>query len=90
MDTISFKNRRYSTVRYNVCHLYYMWRRSLSWFTKKSRRKTRPPDKPPDSVPSRFVRQGSDEWQRLKAEAGREPLIVTMHHGDAGAWVRSA
>lgn len=57
---------------------------------KKSRRKIRPPDKPPDSVPSRFVRQGSDEWQRLKAGPGREKLIVTMHHGDAGTWVRSA
>jgi hypothetical protein len=57
---------------------------------KKSRRKTGPPDKPPDAVPSRFVRQGSDEWQRLKAEhGGREP-IATMHHGDAGTWVRSA
>jgi hypothetical protein len=51
-----------------------------------------PPEKPPDSVvvPSRFVRQGSDEWQRLKAGPGREKLIVTMHHGDAGTWVRSA
>jgi hypothetical protein len=47
------------------------------------------PNKPPDSVPSHFVRQGSDEWQRLKTEQGREP-IATMHHGNAGTWVRSA
>jgi hypothetical protein len=59
---------------------------------KRTRRRAKPPPEaqPPPAVPSRFVRQGSDEWQRMKAgQGGRDP-IVTMHHGDAGTWVRSA